>query len=299
MLGLRLASVNCELDWRASFRPYVWTLLWTWKETPSMLGFGATMPATKTPSVSSVRRALSIIEILANAPKGLGASVVSHKIHAPKSSAHTILLTLERSGFLQRDARNGRFSLGPKFFTLGDRLLAATEPRDKARPFLMDLVETTELTAHLAILDADQIVYVEKMDSPGMVKMNTWVGRRIDAHCTALGKAMLAHLEPDHFNELFRGSVLSRRTRRTIDSKEALKRDIQKIRARGYAIDDEECGIGVRCVASPVFDRSGIAVAAIGVAGTTAQVSRQDIEELGNLAKSAAAKISRNLGFNS
>jgi len=262
-----------------------------------MLTFGTNMGATKTPSVSSVRRALSIIEILANAPKGLGASVVSRKIHAPKSTAHTILLTLERAGFLQRDARNGRYSLGPKFFTLGDRLLAATEPREKARPFLMELVDNTELTAHLAILDADQIVYVEKMDSPGMVKMNTWVGRRIDAHCTALGKAMLAHLEPDHFNELFRGAVLSRRTRRTIDSKEALKRDIQKIRARGYAIDDEECGIGVRCVASPVFDRSGTAVAAIGVAGTTAQVSRQDIETLGNLAKSAAGKISRNLGF--
>jgi DNA-binding IclR family transcriptional regulator len=256
------------------------------------------MTATKTPSVSSVRRALSIIEILANARNGLGVSGLSRRIHAPKSTTHTILLTLQRGGFLQCDDRTGRYALGSKFYMLGNRILAATEPREVARPFLIELVENTGLTAQMSILDGDQLVYVEKIDSPGLVKMNTWVGRRIDAHCTASGKALLAHLAADRINDLFRSRTLSQRTRRSIDSKEALKRELLKIRTRGYAVDDEECSIGVRCIASPIFDREGKPVASIGVAGTTAQVTRQKLESLGSLARSTAARISRSLGFN-
>jgi IclR family transcriptional regulator, KDG regulon repressor len=258
---------------------------------------GEIMTATKTPSVSSVRRALSIIEVLAGARNGLGVSVVSRKIHAPKSSTHTILLTLERSGFLEYDARSEQYSLGPKFFALGYLLPSKTDAREQARPYLADLVENTGLTAHLAILDGNQIVYVEKIDSPGLVKMNTWVGRRIDAHCTALGKVLLAHSPADRFNELFKSKALVQRTARTIGSRETLMREMHKIRARGFAVDDEECGIGVRCVSSPIFDREGKAIAAIGVAGTTAQISRPTLETLGRLARDAAGKISRNLGF--
>jgi IclR family KDG regulon transcriptional repressor len=254
------------------------------------------MPATKTPSVSSVRRALSILELVANSRDGLGVSAIGRKIHAPKSTAHTILLTLERSNFLQHNDRTGKYTLGPKFYVLGDRLLADSGPREHARPFLLDLVAKTELTAHLAILDGDQVVYVEKIDSPGFVRMNTWVGRRIDARCTALGKALIAHLTPDRFGEMFRSDAMARRTRRSITSKEALKREMSRIRDRGYAIDDEECGLGVRCVAAPIFDRNGQAVIAIGMTGTTSQVTRTNLESLGTLARHAARKISRNLG---
>jgi len=158
-------------------------------------------------------------------------------------------------------------------------------------------VEHTGLTAHLAILDGDQLVYVDKIDSPGMVKMNTWVGRRIDAHCTALGKALLAQLPAHRFDELYKYKALEQRTGRTISSRDALKRELQRIRVRNYAVDDEECGIGVRCVGSTVFDRGGRAAAAIGVSGTTAQISRDKLESLGKLARVCARKLSKNLGF--
>ena len=253
--------------------------------------------AARTPSVSSVRRALSILEILAGTRNGLGVSAVSRKIHAPKSSTHTILLTLERGGFLQYDDRNEHYSLGPKFFALGYLLPSKTDTREQARPFLADLVETTGLTAHLAILDGNQLVYVEKVDSPGLVKINTWVGRRIDAHSTALGKVLLAQASTDRIHELFRSKSLDRRTPRTITTKDALLREMHKIRLRGYAVDDEECGLGVRCVSSPIFDREGKAIAAIGVAGTTAQISRQTMVSLGRLARDTAQRISRHLGF--
>ena len=255
------------------------------------------MPATRTPSVSSVRRALSIIETLAHARNGMGVSVVSRKIHAPKSSTHTILLTLERSGFLQRDERTGHYLLGMKILTLGNALLGNTDVREQVRGYLLDLVEQTGLTGHLGVLDGDQLVYIDKVDSPGMVKMNTWVGRRIDSHATGLGKALLAHLSAHRFDELFRSKPLARRTRKTICSKDALRRDMQKIQARGYAIDDEECGAGVRCVGSAIFDREGKPIAAIGVSGTTGQVPRHKLESLGNLARDHARRISRNLGF--
>ena len=118
-----------------------------------------------------------------------------------------------------------------------------------------------------------------------------------DQHYCFAQARLIAQLTSDRFDDLFGREALARKTRRTIDSKDALKREIQKIRARGYAVDDEECGLGVRCLASPICDREGRAVAAIGVAGTTAQVNRHDLEKLGNLAKNAAVKISRNLGF--
>jgi IclR family KDG regulon transcriptional repressor len=255
------------------------------------------MVATRTPSVSSVRRALSIIEMLAHAPNGMGVSGVSRKIHAPKSSTHTILLTLARSGFLQREDRTGNYILGLKFLTLGSLHLDKTDIRAQAHRYLHTLVEHTGLTAHLAILDGDQLVYVDKIDSPGMVKMNTWVGRRIDAHCTALGKALLAQLPAHRFDELYKNKALAQRTGRTISSREALKRELQRIRVRNYAVDDEECGIGVRCVGSTVFDHGGRAAAAIGVSGTTAQISRDTLESLGKLARVCARKLSRNLGF--
>jgi DNA-binding IclR family transcriptional regulator len=255
------------------------------------------MGATKTPSVSSVKRALSIIETLAHAHKGMGVSGVSRKIHAPKSSTHTILLTLERGGFLQRDEQTGQYVLGLKILSLGSLHLGRTDVREQARRYLLNLVELTDLTAHLAILDGDQLVYVDKVDSPGLVKMNTWVGRNIDAHCTALGKALLANLPAGRLDELYKSKTLSRRTAKTIVSRDALAREMQRIRVRRYAVDDEECGTGVRCVGSSVFDREGKAIAAIGLSGTTAQVSRTKLESLGNLTRGFAAKISRNLGF--
>jgi DNA-binding IclR family transcriptional regulator len=257
------------------------------------------MAATKTPSVSSVKRALSIIETLAHARNGMGVAGVSRKIHAPKSSTHTILLTLERSGFLQRDERTGHYLLGMKILTLGNALLGNTDVREQVRGNLLDLVEQTGLTGHLGVLDGDQLVYIDKVDSPGFVKMNTWVGRRIEAHATGLGKALMAHLTSHRFDELFKAKSLCRRTRKTICSKDTLRREMQKIQARGYAVDDEECGMGVRCVASAIFDREGKAIASIGIAGTTAQVPRQKLEALGNLARDHARRISRNLGFDS
>ena len=231
------------------------------------------MIATKTPSVASVRRALAIIETVAHV-NDMTVSGISRKIHAPKSSTHTILLTLERSGFLRRDVRTGHYSLGLKIFDLVSLGHGETDLREQARPYLLNLAAQTKLTAHLAVLDGDQMVYVDKAESPGLVKMNTWIGRRIDAHCTALGKVLLAHLPTPQFDQLFKFKALTRRTPRTIVAKEALRREMQKIRAHGYAVDDEECGTGVRCIASGVFDNEAKAVVAIGVSGTTAQIPR-------------------------
>ena len=255
------------------------------------------MVASRTPSVSSVRRALSIIEMLAHAPSGMSVSGVSHKIGAPKSSTHTILLTLARCGFLEREHRTGNYTLGLKILTLGNLHIDKTDLRAQAQPYLHGLVERTGLTAHLAILDGNQLVYVDKIESPGMVKMNTWIGRRIDAHCTALGKALLANLPLDRLEDLYKRNALTQRTGKTISSRDALKREMQRIRFRRYAIDDEECGIGVRCVGSVVFDKEGRAAAAIGVSGTTAQIGKARLESLGILTRLCARKLSRNLGF--
>src|SRR5260370_17682862 len=129
------------------------------------------MPATRTPSVSSVRRALSIIETLAHARNGMGVSVVSRKIHAPKSSTHTILLTLERCGFLRRDEKTGHYLLGMKILTLGNALLGDTDVREKVRGYFLDIVEKTRRTGQLVVLGEDQLRSTLKMDSPALSTM--------------------------------------------------------------------------------------------------------------------------------
>jgi DNA-binding IclR family transcriptional regulator len=253
--------------------------------------------AVQTEAVSTaVERTLAVLEAVAERSGGMSNADVHRRLKIPKSSASYILRTLVKGGYLRRDRESGRYHLGLKVVGLSHRALAGLDVREIAHPVLKQLVEATQLTAHLAILDNDQAVYIEKLDGPGFVKMNTWVGRRLDVHSTSVGKILISRLEDEALNSIFERRGLNKRTSQTLATLPRLLRDLDKVRELGYAVDDEENSPGVRCVAAPVFNSDGGIEAAIGVSGTTYQFERSGIPKMAELVKAAARKISHQLG---
>jgi DNA-binding IclR family transcriptional regulator len=253
------------------------------------------MPAKQPIAATAVERALAILELAADHPEGLSNSEISRALGIPKSSASYILRALERRGYLRRDVASGKYYVGLKVLSLGRDALAGISLADLAVPVLRSLVERTRLTAHLAVLDHGQAVYVAKVDAPGFIKMDTWVGRRMYVHSTSVGKALVAHLPEADVEAILREHGLKKRTPKTISRVTRFFDELEEIRAQGYAVDDEENSLGARCVAAPIFDAMGRVPAAVGLSGTTTQIDDTSLPKFAELVKEAARKITRHL----
>lgn len=244
-------------------------------------------------SSTSVERAISILEAIAQRGSGMTNSEISRRLEIPKSSASNILRVLERRGYLMRDLETNRYDLGLRLLALGRHALSGVdEIRDAALPVLRALVERSHLTANLAVFDRGEVVYVEKVEGPGFIKMDTWVGRRNDTHSTSVGKAMLAFMAAPEVEAALKDRALRKRTPKTITAQAKLMRELATTRERGYALDDEENSVGVRCIAAPVLDGAGRVLGAINVTATTSQLTEGVIPKTAELVKDAAKKVS-------
>ncbi len=244
----------------------------------------------------AVARALGILEGVAERSGGMTNSEISRTLRIPKSSASYILRTLERHGYLRREGDTGKYRLGLRVLSLSREVLTGLAIRELALPVLKSLVARTQLTAHLAILDQAEAVYIEKVEAPGFIKMDTWVGRRMLVHSTSVGKALVAYLPEAEVEAILRERGLRKRTPKTITVRSKFLRELGKVRGRGYAVDDEENSPDVRCIAAPVCDSSGATQAAVGVSGTTSQIDKVNLPKIAGLVKEAARKISKQLG---
>src|SRR5579871_6837052 len=215
------------------------------------------MPANhESPSVA-VERALAILEAVAQEPDGLSNAEISRKLQIPKSSASYILRTLEKQGYLHRDANSGKYRVGLKILSLSRGALSGIDVREVALPIMRRLTEKTNLTCHLAILDGPEAVYIEKVEPQGFIRMDTWVGRRMRVHATSVGKALVAHIAPERLEKILAERSMEKRTPKTITSMPRLLKELEKVRAQGYSIDDEENNLGARCLGAPVFNQHG------------------------------------------
>jgi DNA-binding IclR family transcriptional regulator len=255
------------------------------------------MSASGTPSAPAVERTLSILELLSVTRSGLTLPELSRRLGMPKSSTYCLLVTLERRGYLLRNNRTHRYMFGLKLFSIANMALSAVELRENATSFLQLVMQRSRLTVHMAIIEGHEAVLIEKIEPTGLVRLATWVGKRMDLHCSAVGKCLLAYLPETEFLRLVRDRGLTRNNENTITSIRKLKQQMTQIRNAGYAIEDEEGEIGCRCVGAPVFDHSGNVIAAISVAGTTAQIRSEEFTYFGELVRQAAADISGALGF--
>ena len=249
----------------------------------------------KTHSVPAVQRALSLLEVLAKSRNGLSLAQLARMLRTPRSSTHRLLLTLERPGFLVRNAQTHRYMFGLKLFSLASMALPKTQLREEAAPFLHSLMERTRLTVHLAVMEGNQGVIVGKIEPPGLLRIATWVGKFVDLHCTGVGKAILAYLSEEALNNLAREQGLPRYNSGTITSLRKLKVALAVVRDLGYAFENEEAEYGFRCVGAPIFGFTGDVLAAVSVAGSANQIPIAKVPRLARHVMQTAFAISRRL----
>lgn len=255
------------------------------------------MAADRTPSVPAVERALMLMESLAHSRNGLSLSQFVESSNLPKSSIHCLLLTLERMGYLHRSKQTGRYMFGLKLFGLANTSLNGLPIREQAAPFLMQLMEQTNLTVHMGVLDKYEAVLVAKYDPPGSNGLATWRGKRMEVHCTGIGKALGAYMPEDELKVLYRLRKFPRHNENTLSTLRKVQEDFAKIRQRAYSIDDEEDEIGWRCLGAPVFGDHGVPVAAVSIAGTVHQIRSSNLPQLAEVLRSCTAAISYSWGY--
>jgi IclR family KDG regulon transcriptional repressor len=246
--------------------------------------------------VNSVQRAAAILGLLMREGR-LGLSQVARSLGIPKSTAHSILETLEGEGLVGRDGSTGTFGLGIRLLELGQAAQESFELRRVASPHLLALNRDLDETVHLTVLDGDVVLYVECFESSKRLRTYSVIGVRAPLHCTAVGKAILAFLDDDEQIRLLNRIPLDRFTARTITGRTALRAHLKAVRARGWSVDDVEHEEGVRCVGAPVFDHLGRVCASISISGPTQRITAGSLPRLAKKAQATALAISRTLGY--
>jgi DNA-binding IclR family transcriptional regulator len=246
--------------------------------------------------VGSLLHGLAILDMFERDRPVISLPEIAEKIGVHRSSASRLAATLAAAGYLQPAGEKGKYRLAGKLAALGQLASAETGLRRAALPGLQDLVERHGETGHLAILEGTEAVTVEVVDGWQTVRMHSWVGKRSPAHCSSMGKSLLAGLGPGHLQTIYPDPRLEARTPATITDRADLERQLGEIRARGYSVDLEELEAGLCCVAAPLFNGTGEVVASISVSGPGFRINEETIPELARDVRQTAWHISRLLG---
>ena len=244
-----------------------------------------------------IDRAAQILDCFGFDHQELSVSEIGAKTGLHRSTAHRILMALEYNDLIKQNPSTGKYHLGIKLFKLGHQAVSQLNLREICRPFLSRLMNDTKETIHLAVLDDDQVLYLDKVEGPHALRMPSRVGRYIPTYCTSLGKAMLSCLDDQEVKSILRRQTLKPHTENTVKNINQLLADLRSVRKRGYAVDNEEIEIGLRCVGAPLRDYTGGMVGAISVAAPSARLSEKNTPVIGRMVIAIAAGISEKLGF--
>lgn len=258
------------------------------------------MPRRKTrlgPQAQTVDRAIRILKIIAENKGEMGVNQIAEALGVFPSVASRLITTLEYHNLLRQNPQTLKYSLGLGLVELSTVALAGIELHEVSRPVLEELNEKTGETVFLMVLDRGEGVYIHRIDSRQRIAIRSEVGRREPAHASAVGKALLAYLPEPEVEEIARRVGLPKMTENTITDLDALKAHLAEVRARGFAIDDEEGEIGIRCIGAPIFDHRGQPVASISISTPAFRVSREQLLGWSDLLVEGARRISRHLGY--
>jgi IclR family transcriptional regulator, acetate operon repressor len=239
-------------------------------------------------SVQSLERAFELLDLLADSGGALSLSQLSGSSGLPLTTIHRLMGTLLRMGYVRRGGSR-RYMLGPKLIRLGET--ASQMLGSWAKPHLGGLVDLTGETANLAVLEGDNAVYLAQVPGRHSMRMFTEPGRRVDPHCTAVGKAMLAQLPETQVREILARGGMTARTSSTITDPDLLIAHLGVIRQQGYALDEGEHEVGVHCVAVTIPDSP--TTAAISVSGPQARLSEAAVKEMVPALQRVAAELSK------
>ncbi|MDX3096592.1 IclR family transcriptional regulator [Streptomyces sp. ME01-24h] len=251
------------------------------------------MASDRTGGVQSLERAFDLLERMADAGGEVGLSELSASSGLPLPTIHRLMRTLVGCGYV-RQQPNRRYALGPRLIRLGEssaRLLGTW-----ARPYLAELVAATGETANMALLEGDEVVYVAQVPSRHSMRMFTEVGRRVLPHSTGVGKALLAQVPPEEVRALLGRTGMPAATERTIVDPDVFVAELERIRAQGYAVDDSEQEVGVRCLAVTV--PGSPTAAAISISGPAGRVTEAATEKIVPVLQGVARQLSSALAGN-
>jgi IclR family transcriptional regulator, pca regulon regulatory protein len=250
----------------------------------------------------SLERGLAILSSFTSSRQLIGTSELARELGLTRSTTHRYIATLAKLGYLQQDPERRKYRLGPRVLDLGFSALNSMDVREISTPYLRQLSDDTGFTVNLAILDGADIVYVERCRTarPGQreIDLNLHVGSRLPAYCTALGKSMLAFLPEDERRALVAELDLVQRGPNTVTERAALLAELERIRASGIAVNNEELAYGLRSIAAPITSPSGNAVAAINLAVHRSMVSMEElVVRYGPAVTRTAGEISARIGY--
>lgn len=246
--------------------------------------------------LSSVANAARIAKAFTDQEPELGISALATRLGLAKSTVHRLATTLVEHHLLEQNRENGKYRLGLAVFEMGMLVRRKMDVAQEARPAMRNLATLTGETVQLAILDGASVLYILVLESRQAVRMAASLGERLPAHCTAVGKALLA-FQPAEAQRRVAAGPLASLTARSITTDAALLEELAVVRSRGHAIDEEEMADGLRCVAAPIRDHSGRVVAGLSVAAPVQRLPRKALSGIAQSVTQSAALISSRLGY--
>ena len=247
-------------------------------------------------SVQSLTRALAILEVLADGADGRGLSALARSLDLPPSTAHRLLTTMERQRFVRFEPLSKTWRIGVRAFTVGSAFARTRDLLTIARPHMRRLMEASGETVTFFTLADGEALCTAQVECRQATPSIPRPGGSSSMHATGAGKAMLAYLPEREVERVLSRHGLARATANTFVSATGLKAELRRIRTRGFAVDDEEFAIGLRCVAAPILDEHGAPFAALSLSGPTVRVSNRRIDTLGHLVLGAARATMADLG---
>ena len=257
------------------------------------------MPSKLFKPNQSVEKVLQIIECLAEIGEPVRLNDLSKRINMPDSTVLRIVNTLVQKGYAYQEETTHRYALTLRFASIGQMVSNTLRIRDIVKPYLKQLSSLSGESACLAIEEEMEVIYIDVEDGvDGMLKIMQRIGKRAPLHATGVGKLFLTQYSQEKLQRLFKEKGLVSLTAHTLSTVEALTEEIQRIKAQGYALDDEECELGARCVAAPLYNYENKVVAAISITGPSLRISDEKLAQLKKLIVETAQAISLQLGYN-
>lgn len=247
--------------------------------------------------VQSVERTFSIIEELSGTSAGLPLTELSKRVELHKSTVHRLLTSLSDMGYVFKDSFSGNYRLSLRLFEISSRVVNGLDILEISKPYLDRLSILTNEAVHLVVRDGNDIVYIYKSDlNNNTVRLSSRIGLRSNMHCTAVGKSILATLGAEEVEQIWNETEIKKFTEHSITSLDELNGQLSDIRRLGFALDDEENELGVRCIAASIVSFSGVAVGAFSVSAPTTRMNEERINELAEYVLDTREKISHEYG---
>ena len=243
----------------------------------------------RSPQVQSLTRALVILEQLSEQDSGLTLTELAHICELPTSTTHRLLTTLENRRFVRFNRATNLWSVGVQSFVVGNAFARSRNFVPLAKIFMRHLMDQAGETVNLATQDQEEIVYLAQVECREMMRAFVRPGSRAPLHCSAVGKALLAAMPDAERNRITQGNKDGAYTPQFL-------KDLEDTKLRGYGLDDEEQSIGMRCVASVIYDENGGPLAAVSISGPTARITDERIPALGNLVRQTCKDITADFG---